>query len=93
MHNNLAIAGLAVAFTISAPCAAQAPAEGNGCPPGQTEVRPGRCQAPELAPPSIVDYRPRSTLVVPEHPVPRAKYPAIDFHGHPRAIGSAAELE
>jgi uncharacterized protein len=53
------------------------------CPPGTTEVRPRRCQAPELQPPSIVDYRPRSTLVAPEHLVPRAKYPAIDYHGHP----------
>lgn len=39
--------------------------------------------APESAAPSILDYRPRNTLVVPEHPVPRAKYPVIDFHGHP----------
>jgi len=48
-----------------------------------TEVRPGNCQAPTLPPPSIVDYRPHSTLVVPQHPVPKAKYPAVDFHGHP----------
>jgi len=56
---------------------------GEECPAGMTEVRPGQCQAPTMPPPSIVDYRPRSTLVVPAHPVPRAKYPAIDFHGHP----------
>jgi predicted TIM-barrel fold metal-dependent hydrolase len=56
---------------------------GQQCPVGTTEVRPLRCQAPELPAPSIVDYRPRSTLVVPAHPVPRAKYPVIDFHGHP----------
>jgi len=56
---------------------------GDECPPGQSEVRPGRCEAPTLPPPSIVDYRPQSTLVTPEHLVPRAKYPAIDFHGHP----------
>src|SRR5690606_6624756 len=31
-----------------------------------------------------VDYRPRSTLEVPEHQVPRAKFPAIDYHGHPQ---------
>ena len=54
------------------------------CPQGMTEIRPRLCQAPELPPPSIVDYRPRSTLVTSEHLVPRAKYPAIDFHGHPR---------
>jgi predicted TIM-barrel fold metal-dependent hydrolase len=59
------------------------PTLANGeCPAGMTEVRPGRCQAPQLTPPSILDYRPRSTLIVPEHKVPRAKFPAIDFHGH-----------
>ena len=48
---------------------------------------------PEMPAPSILDYRPRSTLVVPEHPVPRAKYPVIDFHGHPGgAIGSVENL-
>ena len=31
---------------------------------------------------SVEDYTPRSTLVVPEHPVPRAKYPVIDVHSH-----------
>ncbi|MCI0433299.1 MAG: amidohydrolase [Gemmatimonadetes bacterium] len=55
---------------------------GQSCPPGTTEIRPRRCMAPEFAPPSILDYRPRSTLVTAENPVPRAKYPAIDFHGH-----------
>ncbi|RPI52587.1 MAG: amidohydrolase [Acidobacteria bacterium] len=55
------------------------------CPPGQTEVRAGRCQAPESAPPSIVDYRPKSTLVVDEHPVPKAKFPVVDIHSHQAA--------
>lgn len=57
---------------------------GESCPPGMTEIRPGRCMAPQLPPPSILDYRPRSTLVTGVHVVPRAKYPAIDFHGHVR---------
>src|SRR3954463_3571766 len=61
-------------------------ASGETCPPGQTEVRPHRCLAPEFAPPSIVDYRPRSTLVVTAHAVPRAKFPAIDYHGHPNQL-------
>jgi uncharacterized protein len=52
------------------------------CPPGMTEFRPRRCLAPQLPAPSILDYRPRSTLVVPAHKVPRAKFPAVDFHGH-----------
>jgi len=52
------------------------------CPPGTTEVRPGRCQAPEVPPPSILDYRPRSTLVTAEHLVPKAKFPVVDIHSH-----------
>lgn len=64
---------------------------GEECPPGMTEVRPRRCQAPQSPPPSILDYRPHSTLVTTEHVVPRAKYPAIDFHGHPQGLLSSAE--
>ena len=56
-------------------------AEGK-CPPGTTETRPGRCQAPEFPPPSILDYHPRSTLVTEEHLVPKAKYPVVDIHSH-----------
>ncbi|HEY8163966.1 MAG TPA: amidohydrolase family protein [Gemmatimonadaceae bacterium] len=37
-----------------------------------------------MAAPSILDYRPQSTLVTPSHVVQKAKYPAIDFHGHPQ---------
>jgi len=64
---------------------------GEECPAGMTEVRPNRCQAPQIAPPSILDYRPHSTLVAVEHKVPKAKYPAIDFHGHPQALLNSAE--
>jgi hypothetical protein len=67
---------------------------GESCPPGSTEIRPRLCMAPESPAPSIVDYRPRSTLVVPAHVVKTAKYPAIDFHGHPQGlIGSADGLQ
>ena len=87
------LAGLA-AFFLAAPAAAQSSAPADPCPPGTTEVRPGRCSAPTIPPPTILDYRPRSTLVVPEHSVPRAKYPAIDFHGHPRGFATSRdELE
>jgi predicted TIM-barrel fold metal-dependent hydrolase len=55
------------------------------CPPGQTEVREGRCQAPEIPPPSILDYRPKSMLVVDGHPVPKAKFPVVDIHSHQAA--------
>jgi predicted TIM-barrel fold metal-dependent hydrolase len=67
-------------------------AEGQECPPGMTEVRPRSCQAPELPPPTIVDYRPRSTLVTAANPVPKAKFPAIDYHGHPPDLTSPEEL-
>src|SRR4030095_546540 len=66
---------------------------GEECPPGMTEGRPKRVQAPQPTPPTILDYRPHSTLVTAEHKVPKAKYPAIDFHGHPMgAFGSAEGL-
>jgi predicted TIM-barrel fold metal-dependent hydrolase len=55
---------------------------GAECPPGTTLVRVGVCQAPEFPPPSIVDYRPTSTLAVEQHPVPRAKFPVVDIHSH-----------
>ena len=57
--------------------------DANGeCPPGTTETRPGRCQKPEFPPPSILDYRPRSTLVTDQHLVPKAKFPVVDIHSH-----------
>jgi uncharacterized protein len=52
------------------------------CPPGMTETRPNQCRAPEFPAPSILDYRPRSTLVAKETLVPKAKYPVIDIHSH-----------
>ena len=57
-------------------------ARGEECPAGTTLVRVGTCQAPEFPPPSIVDYRPESSLVVEQHPVPRAKFPVVDIHSH-----------
>ena len=50
--------------------------------PGQVRPRPAEGRQPEWPPPSIVDYQPRSTLVVPVHLVPRAKFPVIDIHSH-----------
>src|SRR5436190_18701726 len=38
-----------------------------------------RQQGPDLG---IRVYKPKSTLVVPEHPVPRAKFPVVDVHSH-----------
>ena len=42
---------------------------------------------------SIRDYQPPSTLVVAEHPVPRAKYPVVDVHSHQRAGLSGARWD
>lgn len=99
LDRTLAAAALLIVLAPTPPLSAQ-PARaqattirpGEACPAGTTEVRPGRCQAPEFAPPSIVDYRPESTLVTAEHLVPRARFPAVDFHGHPGRLTSAEEV-
>ncbi|MEQ1758788.1 MAG: amidohydrolase family protein [Vicinamibacterales bacterium] len=57
-------------------------APGEECPAGMTLVRVNTCQPPDFPPPSIVDYRPKSSLVVEQHPVPRAKFPVVDIHSH-----------
>jgi uncharacterized protein len=59
-------------------------APGAECPPGMTLVRVGRCGRPALPPPTIVDYRPRSTVVAPETLVPSARFPVVDIHSHLR---------
>ena len=51
---------------------------------GQMRPRPGEGREPEWPPPDIREYRPKSTLVVPEHPRPRAKFPVVDIHSHQR---------
>ena len=60
---------------------------------GALRARPGANRTPEFPPPSILDYKPRSTLVVPQHPVPRAKYPVIDFHSHQPTPISSQEFD
>ena len=42
---------------------------------------------------SIEDYKPKSTLVVPQHPVTRAKYPFIDVHNHQNPQMPVAQLD
>src|SRR5436190_7700499 len=56
--------------------------DGEECPPGMTEARHLQCSPTATPAPSIVDYRPRSTVVAPAHPVPRAKFPVVDVHTH-----------
>jgi predicted TIM-barrel fold metal-dependent hydrolase len=38
------------------------------------------------------EYEPKSTLVVPEHPRTRAKFPFIDVHNHQRNVTDTAKL-
>jgi predicted TIM-barrel fold metal-dependent hydrolase len=103
MRGRFVLAGLSAVLVVGPFAFAQQPAggqrgprgtpiqPGESCPAGTTEIRPRMCQAPQMPAPSIVDYRPRSTLVVPAHPVPKAKYPAIDFHGHPQGLLDSSE--
>lgn len=56
--------------------------------PGQVPLRPAEGRELQLQPPTIREYKPRSTLVVPQHPVPRAKFPVVDIHGHPPPLTS-----
>lgn len=91
--------GLIAVVVLAGPVAAQPGRGGRGtaiqpgesCPPGTTEIRPRTCLAPESPAPSIVDYRPHSTLVTPVHMPAAAKYPAIDYHGHPQGLLGSAE--
>ena len=65
---NAAFIAFVAAALLHAPAAAQRSgavqiAPGAECPEGMTEIRPRQCMAPQLEPPSILDYRPESTLV------------------------------
>ena len=51
-----------------------------------------RIPEPQIPPPSITEYIPRSTLVVPAHPVPRAKFPVVDMHGHPPTLDNPENI-
>src|SRR5207248_8899144 len=62
-------------------------------PPGQVRPRPAEGRDPELKQPTIREYKPKSTLVVPQHPVPRAKFPVIDIHSHQPTPISAGEFD
>ncbi len=94
---------LLAVFTLALPCTMAAQGfrggttikAGEECPPGTTEVRPRSCLAPEGKVPSIVDYRPKSTLKVPSTMRMKAKFPVVDYHGHPGGaqIGSVEALE
>jgi predicted TIM-barrel fold metal-dependent hydrolase len=60
--------------------------------PGQ-RPRPGEGREPEWPAPRITEYKPRTTLVVPAHPRPRAKFPVIDIHSHQATPISTADFD
>jgi len=57
------------------------------------QQRPGQNRQPTIPPPTILEYKPQSTLVVPEHEVPRARFPVVDIHGHPPTLDSRDNIE
>lgn len=81
----LGLVSLTLAITVAQQPPPTPPQPGQS---GQLRPKPGTGREPEFPAPSIMDYKPRSTLVVPEHKVPRAKFPVVDIHGHPPAFTS-----
>jgi predicted TIM-barrel fold metal-dependent hydrolase len=65
-------------------CLALLPAQGGGqtAAAPQTATPAAGATKPDDVIMSFEDYEPKSTLVVPEHPKTRAKYPFIDVHNH-----------
>jgi len=61
--------------------------------PGQVRPRPAEGREPEFRPPTIREYKPKSQLVTPQHPVPRARFPVVDIHSHQPTPISAAEFD
>jgi predicted TIM-barrel fold metal-dependent hydrolase len=59
--------------------------DGEECPAGMTEFRHLQCAPPASPAPTILDYRPRSTVVAKAHLVPKAKFPVVDVHSHTTA--------
>ena len=54
----------------------------NAAPPSQPST-PSR-------PLALDDFQPRSMLVVPQHPIERARFPVVDIHTHPTGRASRA---
>jgi predicted TIM-barrel fold metal-dependent hydrolase len=49
-------------------------------------------EKPQAATLTFEEYDPKSTLVVPEHPRTKAKFPFIDVHNHQRSTADVAKL-
>jgi len=56
--------------------------------PSAAEAQRRPTPAPQIPPPDITEYRPISTLVVPENFVARARFPVVDVHGHPPTLNN-----
>ena len=96
MRAVLSLAALPVATTLGVVWAQQQTTQratelASRAPAGQ-RPRPGEGREPEWPAPRITDYKPSTTLVVPEHPRPRAKFPVIDIHSHQPTPISAADF-
>lgn len=78
MRRTLGMAVTCGLLGLAALGAQPSPSQGSG----QLRPRPGQGREPEWSAPTIREYKPRSTLVVSEHPVARAKFPVVDIHSH-----------
>lgn len=87
-RTTFAIASLGLIGAFYGLALAQPPAAG----PAQNR-RPGEGRTPEFPPPTILEYKPKSRLIVPENPRPRAKYPVIDIHSHHQTPIAAERLK
>src|SRR5262245_23915276 len=86
---------LALAATLGVVLAGQTPQLPDRSPVESRQgqrPRPGEGRTPEWPAPKITDYKPRTTLVVPQHPTPRAKFPVIDIHSHQSTPISPADF-
>jgi predicted TIM-barrel fold metal-dependent hydrolase len=80
---SIAVGLTALAVSVAAQRGGGTPPVNGECPPGMTLTGVNACRAPEFPPPSIVDYRPKSTLVTENTGLhPKAKFPVIDLHAH-----------
>ena len=96
MRKTIVFLLVAVAAAIGIFVSAQAPQgtrPGGAQSEGALRNRPGANREPEFPVPDIREYKPRSTLVVPQHPRPRAKFPVIDIHSHQPVPISAADFD
>ena len=85
---GFAAAAIGGTVLLLAQAPAPSPTAPQGARPAGLRARPGDGRTPEFPEPTITQYKPRTTLKVAQHPVPRAKFPVIDIHSHqPAPIG------